>query len=445
MFRVHVQHPAPGGPKKTVGAGQDKQMKTTGSRIINADSRQIPLPDCSVHCCVTSPPYYKRRNYGCNEQLGRENSVPEFNDQLVKVMREVRRVIRDDGTVWLNIGTTYDGGQDLQIPQRLSIALADDGWHVKSDIIWHKTNTAPSSGRSSPSQYHEHVFLLTKTANHYYDHLAVMENGKRGLPKRITSVWSIAVAGKGQDNHPAIMPEALPEVCILLGSSDGGCCPVCGAPYRRDVETGHAFLRRNKDKEIKQPISDTLMWLPTCECKAGAPVPCVVLDPFAGSGTVPCVAHRLGRIGIGVELNPDYSKNAEARLSRVIPVTEPPKPPKGFCYATDTCVTKHGTPKHQFRYANVELWAKVFPMFKKVKLNPEGGRPRQCDRKTLNGILIHMIDGVPWRQLPADVGVGMTALRTYRKWEKDGTWERILPILKAMIPGFDNADIKMAA
>ncbi|GEM_PF-6040089 len=413
-------------------------MDIHNSQIINSDSRHIPLPDACAHVAVTSPPYYKVRDYGHKDQLGREESIQEYIDQMVAVFREVRRVLRDDGTVWLNIGTTCQAGQDLQIPHRLLIALADDGWRVISDVIWHKQNTVPSAGLRSPSRYHEHVFVMAKKPDYYYDHLAVMAEGKTGLAKRLTSVWPIAVAGQGQNGHPAIMPEALVEVCVLLGSSDGGCCPTCGAPFKRITETGRALIQRKKDKDIKQPITDTLAWQPSCDCDAGAPVPCLVVDPFAGSGTVPCAAHRLGRIGIGIELNPEYCRNAEKRLSATTPATIPPVPPRGFRYAEDTCIPKLRNPTSRFRYADVKLWAKIFPLIRKPKSHPRGGRPRESDRKALDGILTHLLEGVPWRRLTGDTCVGMTAWRRYRKWEEDGTWERILPVLQSYYPNLES-------
>ena len=409
-------------------------MDLQTSKIINTDSRHIPLPDACAHVAVTSPPYFNVRDYGHKDQLGREQTVSDYILQMVAVFREVRRVLRDDGTVWLNIGTTCQAGQDLQIPHRLLIALADDGWRVISDVIWHKQNTVPSAGLRSPSRYHEHVFVMAKKPDYYYDHLAVMAEGKTGLAKRLTSVWPIAVAGQGQNGHPAIMPEALVEVCVMLGSADGGCCPTCGAPYERITETGRALIQRKKDKDIKQPITDTLAWQPSCDCDAGAPVPCLVVDPFAGSGTVPSVSHRLGRVGIGIELNPEYCLGAKKRLAATTPVTIPPAPPTGFCYAPDACVPKPRTPKQQYRYAHVEIWAEIFPFLKKSKPNSTGGRPRESDRKALDGILTHLLEGVPWRRLPADVCVGMTALRRLKQWEGDGTWKRILPVLQDRYP-----------
>lgn len=401
------------------------------SQIINADSRLIPLPDACAHIVVTSPPYHNCRNYGHADQVGREKTVNEYIDQMVAVFREVRRVLRDDGTVWLNIGTTCQAGQDMQIPHRLSIALCDDGWRVVADNVWHKSNTIPTGALHSPSRLHEHVFQLSKAPSHYYDNQAVLEIGHKGLPKRLSSVWPISSASKGQDGHPAIMPESLAEICILLGSSDGGCCPSCGAPYQRQTETGRALIVRKKDRDIRHPITDTVEWIPSCNCEAGDPRPCVVVDPFSGSGTVPCVAHRLGRVGIGIELNPDYCRSSENRLSATSTVTEPPVPPKGFCYAPDTCIPKPRARKQPFRYADVELWAEVIPLIKTPKPNVKGGRPRHADRKALDGILVHMIDGTPWRHLPADVCVGMTAWRRFRRWQADGTWSRIEPILRS--------------
>ena len=142
------------------------------------------LPSESVNCCVTSPPYYGLRDYGLDAQIGREDTPEQYIDRLVEVFRELRRVLKDDGTFWLNIADTYCGSgmktgckqKDLiGIPWLLAFALRSDGWYLRSDIIWLKENPMPESCRDRPSRCYEHIFLLTKSKKYYYDAAAIAE------------------------------------------------------------------------------------------------------------------------------------------------------------------------------------------------------------------------------------------------------------------------------
>jgi DNA modification methylase len=188
---------------------------------------------------------------------------------MVEVFREVRRVLRDDGTLWLNLGDSYASKNLVGIPWRTALALQADGWWLRSDIIWSKPNPMPESITDRPTKAHEYLFLLTKSARYYYDAEAITE--QRTLPRgRVIevaasrnrrSVWMIAPQPfKGA--HFATFPEKLVEPCVLAGSRDG-------------------------DR---------------------------VLDPFAGSGTTVVVAERLGRVGIGVECKSEYLHLARARM-----------------------------------------------------------------------------------------------------------------------------------
>jgi DNA modification methylase len=266
--------------------------------IIQGDVRTAlaQLEDGSVNCVVTSPPYWGLRDYGHDGQIGLEQSPDAYVEEMVTVFREVRRVLANDGTLWLNIGDSYASGKQLVgIPWRVAFALQSDGWWLRQDIIWHKPNPMPESVTDRCTKSHEYLFLLTKSARYHFDHEAIKEesvgkwNSAKGFNKagqslrniegRIgnredkeqekrnrRSVWSITVKPfKGA--HFAVMPEALVEPCILAGSLEGG----------------------------------------------------VVLDPFFGSGTVGVVAQRLGRQWIGCELNPEYVKIAEQRTAQITP------------------------------------------------------------------------------------------------------------------------------
>ena len=285
------------------------------------------LPDESVHCCVTSPPYYALSDYQVDGQMGLEETPAEFITKMVDVFREVRRVLRSDGTCWLNIGDSYAsggmsnpsakstllGGKDrgasdysiaravpdglkpkdlMMIPARLALALQDDGWYVRSDIIWHKTAPMPESVTDRPTSAHEHVFLLSKRANYFYDSEAVREpnsessggwqgRARRGLLKSHAQgfggngetsqfdrngngaegrggVAAQNPAGRNQRNvwtlgpdpspeaHFATFPREIPRRAILAGTSEHGVCAACGAPWVRVVERVKTLSRNRQ-------------------------------------------------------------------------------------------------------------------------------------------------------------------------------------------------------
>lgn len=146
--------------------------------IINADSLTAlrQMPDQSVHCCVTSPPYYGLRDYGIEGQIGLEETPEEYVAKMVAVFHEVKRVLRDDGTCWVNLGDSYGSSKSLLgIPWRIAFALQADGWYLRRDIIWHKPNPMPESAKDRPTTAHEYIFLLTKSERYYYDHEAIKE------------------------------------------------------------------------------------------------------------------------------------------------------------------------------------------------------------------------------------------------------------------------------
>lgn len=278
----------------------------------------------TVQTVCTSPPYWGLRDYGTDGQIGLEKTPEEYIERMVSVFREVKRVLKKDGTIWVNMGDSYIGGNNTDIggnenfgskagvtkaskgskalytglpaknligvPWRLAFALQADGWYLRSDIIWSKPNPMPESVMDRPTKAHEYIFLLSKSERYYYDADAIREKGSipegtkaaKGSTERSEmpgvnsrpreykiydgmrnkrSVWEITTQPY-PEAHFATFPEKIPELCIEAGS---------------------------KLKDI-------------------------VLDPFMGSGTTCAVAKKLGRNYIGIELNPEYVKLAERRI-----------------------------------------------------------------------------------------------------------------------------------
>jgi DNA modification methylase len=263
----------------------------------------MTLPEKSVNACVTSPPYYGLRDYGVAGQLGLEPTPEAYVANMVKVFREVRRVLRDDGTLWLNIGDSYANGgagckpKDLMgTPWMLAFALRADGWYLRSDIIWHKPNCMPESASDRPTKSHEYIFLLSKNAIYYYDNEAIKEDAAYPNDKRrpLGSKGAWQMDGRTQGEN-------------------GG-----GKPYDHDTS------KRNKRtvwtvtaKSCKEAHFATYPPELIKPCiLASCPLGGIVLDPFFGAGTTGLVAKRLGRSCIGIELNQEYAAIAHKRLSK---------------------------------------------------------------------------------------------------------------------------------
>jgi len=319
----------------------------------------------SVHCVVTSPPYYGLRDYGVAGQLGLEASPAEYIAEMVAVFRAARRVLRDGGTLWLNCGDAFINKQLQMMPARVALALQADGWWLRSDIIWAKPNPMPESVTDRPTSAHEHIFLLAKSPTYFYDADAVAEPSiragdipggqggyidlnighyKSGLQaagqrpvaatRNLRNLWTIPTEAY-PEAHFATFPTELAERCIKAGTSERGVCTECGAPWVRQMErqptgtfqkmadgwdTGagaHGTIHREGREAgataVPVMASITTGWLPSCSCNA-AVVPATVLDPFAGAGTTLLVADRLQRHAIGIELNPNYCAMIRRRL-----------------------------------------------------------------------------------------------------------------------------------
>ncbi len=263
-----------------------------GSTLFEGDALTVlrGLPSGSVRCVVTSPPYWGLRDYGIAEQIGLEGTMPQFLHRLVAIFAEVKRVLTDDGTLWLNIGDGYTSGNrgyrapdkknparamDIRpetpdglkpkdligIPWRLAFALQDDGWYLRSDIVWNKPNAMPESVKDRPARAHEFLFMLTKSERYFYDWRAAREPADGGGLRNRRSVWHVNTkpfAGA----HFATFPPELIRPCIQVSTEPGD----------------------------------------------------YVLDPFFGSGTVGLVCQAENRQYVGIELNPEYVSLAADRL-----------------------------------------------------------------------------------------------------------------------------------
>lgn len=342
------------------------------------------IGDQSVHCVVTSPPYWAMRNYGVDEQIGMEKTPEEYIDKLSRVFREVHRVLRNDGTLWLNLGDKIRDKNLLCIPWRVAMALQREGWYLRQDIIWSKPNPLPESVTDRCTKSHEFIFLLTKSPKYYFDHEAIREPAVTGkwdaMPKiggtkhvgsgsnpsrtysgnrppgsgkrNKRSVWTVTPKPY-RGAHFAVFPHDLIEPCILAGTSEKGCCPNCGSPLKRVVEKEKLTRERPNDRTTRHTqgngvnscgntvagvASRTVGWELTCRCTEHAkdddgvtmcdlsPVPCTVLDPFVGSGTTIIVALQHGRNAIGCELNPEYANMAEERIAKELrPAPQTPR------------------------------------------------------------------------------------------------------------------------
>lgn len=287
-------------------------------QIITGEADEVLrlLPACCCSTCVTSPPYYGLRNYGAAGQLGNEPTPDEYTRRLVEVFREVSRVLKDDGTLWLNIGDSYATKaagaakrKDLNgIPWLLAFALRSDGWYLRADIIWHKPNTMPESAKDRPTRAHEYIFLLSKSPDYFYNAEAIKEPaagfpGSENLNARRRGNAKTFRGGNAYTHNQAAENSASVE-----RESHGLTPNETGKRNRRTVWTvatrpykGAHFA--TFPEELARPC-----------ILAGSRPGDTVLDPFCGSGTTGAVAIQEGRDFIGIDINPEYIKLSEQRL-----------------------------------------------------------------------------------------------------------------------------------
>ncbi len=374
-----------------------------GARLYLGDVRKClaRLPSRSVHCAVTSPPYWGLWDYGvciCTAtgadnsgcrlcggtgrtiskevQIGTESS-PDchtygqaqcgscFVCSMVDTFRELKRVLRDDGVLWLNLGDSYSlGGNLIGTPWRVALALQADGWVLRQDVIWSKLDPMPESVTNRCSKSHEYIFMLTKSDSYYFDQVAIerkgltpaktrttinssscrqtfgltgkVPTGGNGIPGKVWhtgttgneySVWRIPTGNSGSEGHFATFGKELVTPCILSSTSEYGCCAMCATPWERVV------IKNGDTRE-------TIGWRKTCGCRTDEVKPCVVLDPFVGSGTTVVTAINLWHHGVGIDVcQPYLDEHAIPRIRACIlggssvrkqhlsVVTSPSRPP----------------------------------------------------------------------------------------------------------------------
>ena len=297
------------------------------------------LPDGCINTCITSPPFYALRDYQEENQIGLEKTPDEYVEELVKVFREVKRVLREDGTLWLNLGDTYSSHKDCKsisqtlsigtgseqahvidkgrsasrdskmlkeqglknkeligIPWKVAFALREDGWYLRQDIIWSKKNSMPESVKDRCTKSHEYIFLMTKNPTYYYDHEAIKEDAVRAgsIPKGKKYSSELADNKIGGKHTRETLNEK----------------PVAAKKNKRSVWT--VATRPFKDAHFAVFPPDLIEPM----VLAGCPEKGIVLDPFMGSGTTGMVAQSLGRSWIGCELNPEYVEMQRKRTSQ---------------------------------------------------------------------------------------------------------------------------------
>ncbi len=318
--------------------------------ILTGDCRDVlkTLPDASVNCCVTSPPYFGLRDYGCAGQIGLEQTPDAYVAELVAVFREVKRVLRDDGTLWLNLGDSYNGymanqrGTGLEterqsarkyidpgtglrfgglknkdligIPWRVAFALQADGWYLRQDIIWHKPNPMPESVTDRCTKAHEYIFLLSKSARYYFDAEAIKEPAISGDPRKPYCPGQVDARGCGHERGGGKIRES-----VKRGGFGGKTKDMAGREAFRAVEDWRN--KRSVWTVTTKPYREShFATFPPDLIRpcilAGCPIGGTVIDTFGGSGTTGEVAEMEMRNSILIELNPKYVGLAEKRTAQ---------------------------------------------------------------------------------------------------------------------------------
>jgi len=314
--------------------------KTEHGTIYCGDSLEVlkDMADESVDCCITSPPYWGLRDYGCDRQLGLEKTPEEYVFNMVQLFREVKRVLKDDGVLWLNLGDSYASGKSrysskpqtisgkshdepsngnkpdlyyhpylkdkdlVGIPWRVAFALQADGWWLRQDIIWHKPNPMPESVKDRCTKSHEYIFMLTKSARYYFDSDAIKEPANYDGRKDTVMKGS----AKYQNGY---FPTNVNTQSIALKGHERWKENADGVKVRNKRSVWTVTTKPYKEAHFATYPPDLIL-----PCVKTAKPDAVILDPFFGSGTTGLVAVQNGRRYIGIDLNPEYCAIAAKRI-----------------------------------------------------------------------------------------------------------------------------------
>ena len=296
------------------------------------------LPDACIQTCVTSPPYFGLRDYGIDGQIGHEETHELYISRLVEVFREVRRVLRKDGTLWLNLGDSYARKNLIGIPWRVAFALQTDGWFLRSDIIWYKPNAMPESVKDRPTSSHEHIFLMSKSPHYYYNGGAIQEPSVGQTERDVTGpgYWAPGQTPQRGNRHDKQSGHGRRykgfnerwKSYSFARSVNESPPPGKANQHRNEREkVEYKFVRNKRDvwSISTHPFKDAHFatfppdLVEPCVL-AGCPEQGMVLDPFCGSGTVGMVALRLGRKFLGIDLNPSYVQMSKRRIIEDAPL-----------------------------------------------------------------------------------------------------------------------------
>lgn len=254
------------------------------------------LPAASVQCCVTSPPYYGLRDYGVDGQAGMEASPAAYVDRMVVVFREVRRVLSDDGTLFLNLGDNYNNKQRQMMPARVALALQADGWCLRDEIVWHKPRTTPHPVKDRTVSAHEMVYLLAKRERYYFDWAAIEEPAAyAGLVRKAGKAFRDLAAA--DPNAARKRPGADRDITVRETRRARSVLSISPQPYR---EAHFATM--------PPALAEWCI-------KAGSRLGDIVLDPFGGAGTTAVAAQRLGRGHVSIDLKAEYVALAQRRYA----------------------------------------------------------------------------------------------------------------------------------
>jgi len=341
-------------------------------KLLQGDAKDVlkQFNDNFFHCCVTSPPYWQLRDYFSDNQLGQEITPEEYIEKLTIIFDEVKRVLRDDGILWVVMGDSYNnnsgfsrakkewyrkgregGSADKKvvkhsyikqkelfgIPWMLAFALQKAGWYLRCDIIYNKSNPMPDGAKDRPTRSHEYIFMFTKSKKYFYDYYSSLEDADKKVDsiqrfgaryqegtyrqdqkrsfehygkRNKRSVWNHSVASfKGK--HFAVYSEELIDTCIRVSTSEKGYCPKCKSPWLRILKKNKIVANNKKGYDLKL---SKVGWKASCLCNINEVEAGIVLDPFCGTSTTGKVSFRYGLDYVGIDTNKNYLKISKNRL-----------------------------------------------------------------------------------------------------------------------------------